>query len=60
MLPTYLRFIQQADDDAKGPEVPNHILQIALHILLFEDVNKSLKNNNNNKNNKSEVTETNK
>lgn len=43
VLPTYLWFIQQTDDDAKGPEVSNHILWVVLHILLFEDVNQSLK-----------------
>ncbi len=42
-LHTYLRFIKQADDDAKGPEVSNDILWVTLHILLFEDVNESLK-----------------
>lgn len=43
MLLTYLRFIEQADNDAKGPEVTSHIFWVTIHILLFEDVNQSLK-----------------
>lgn len=40
--PTYFRFVQQAHEEAKGPEVSNHILRIALHILLIEYVDQSL------------------
>lgn len=42
-MPTYLRFIQQTYDDAKGPEVSDHILRVSVHALLSEDVNQSLK-----------------
>lgn len=40
--PTYFRFVQQTHQEAKGPEVSNHILGIALHILLIEYVDQSL------------------
>lgn len=43
VLPTYFWFIQETDDDAKWPEVSNHVLWITFHVLLFEDVNQSLK-----------------
>lgn len=47
VLPTYFRFIKQTDDDAKRPEVSSYVLRVALQILLFEDVNQSLKSKTN-------------
>lgn len=43
LSPTYFRFVQQTHQEAKGLEVSNHILGIALHILLVEYVDQSLK-----------------
>lgn len=40
---TYIRFIQQTHDEAKGSEVSGHILRVALHILLTQYVNQCLK-----------------
>lgn len=41
--PTYLWFVQQTHQEAKGPEVSDHILGIALHVLLIEYVDQSLR-----------------
>lgn len=43
LSPTYFRFVQQTHEEAKGPEVSSHILRIALHILLIEYVDQSLR-----------------
>lgn len=42
-LLTYFWFVQQAHDEAKGPEVSNQILRITFYILLIEQVNECLK-----------------
>lgn len=42
LLCTYIWFIQQTHDEAKGPEVPGHILRVALHIFLIQYVNQCL------------------
>lgn len=43
LSPTNFRFVQQTYQEAKGPEVSNHILRIALHILKIEDVDHCLR-----------------
>lgn len=43
LSPTYFRFVQQTHEEAKGPEVSSHILRFALHILLIEYVDQSLR-----------------
>lgn len=40
---TYIWFIQQTHDEAKGSEVSGHILRVNLHILLTQYVNQCLK-----------------
>lgn len=42
VLLTYFWFIQQTHDEAKGLQVFDHVLRVALHILLVEYVNQSL------------------
>lgn len=42
LLRTYLWFIQQTHDEAKGPQVPGHILRVAVHIFLVQCVNQCL------------------
>lgn len=43
VLVTNFWFVQQADDNPEGSEVSTHILRFVIHILLFEDVNQSLR-----------------
>lgn len=42
LLCTYLWFIQQTHDEAKRPQVPGHVLRVAVHIFLVQCVNQSL------------------
>lgn len=46
LLCTYIWFIQQTHDEAKGPEVPAHMLRVALHIFLIQYVNQCLTSKN--------------
>lgn len=46
LLCTYIWFIQQTHDEAKGPEVPGHILRVALHIFLIQYVDQCLMSQN--------------
>lgn len=46
LLCTYIWFIQQTHDEAKGPEIPGHILRVALRIFLIQYVNQCLTSQN--------------
>lgn len=48
---TYIWFVQQTHYEAKGPEVPGHILRVVLHIFLIQYVNQGLTSQNGTSNN---------